>query len=145
MRTCVPGKSTGLAGKSAPAPGKPYGGIAREDRIGPFCDKAWHMPQRAKAIKVLTCSWCGRAYARCAECQRSHPVENSMRGHLGTHHGGAPRREPDARTGIASEYKRRIAAPMSGSGPSPYDDRDVRLGRAPEELGEDEWLRRHER
>ena len=66
----------------------PFGGISREDRIeqdecGPYCDKAWHLPDKRKATVVLTCAFCGRKYARCAECNRgSRSAAVAMRAHV---------------------------------------------------------------
>lgn len=69
---------------------EPYGGISREDRIdhggdGPWCDKAWHLrPGReVRATFVLSCGFCGRTFARCAQCNRgSSAVSVSMRAHV---------------------------------------------------------------
>lgn len=64
-----------------------YGGISREDRITDqrYCDKAWHLDTDApvKATIVLTCAFCGRVYARCAQCNRGGDAcAVSMRAHV---------------------------------------------------------------
>jgi hypothetical protein len=67
----------------------PYGGISRADRIdqpdGPWCDKAWHLPEQVRATAVLRCAYCGRKFARCAACNRhGRGVVDSMLAHLRT-------------------------------------------------------------
>lgn len=67
-----------------------YGGIAREDRIyrdgEAWCDKAWHLPERAAAKVVLRCADCGRVYARCTRCEQNSPAGVSMRAHRASAH-----------------------------------------------------------
>lgn len=72
-------------------PTKHYGGIPREGRIndgddGPWCDKAWHLSgEKVAASVVLTCGFCGRVYARCAQCQHGNTsAQCSMRAHVYT-------------------------------------------------------------
>lgn len=67
----------------------PYGGISRADRIeeddGPWCDKAWHLDydRPVRATAVLSCAFCGRRYARCAECNRGQTsAAYSMAAHM---------------------------------------------------------------
>ena len=67
---------------------RPYGGIARQDRIeaepgGPWCDKAWHLGNPVRSTVTLRCSMCAKVYARCAQCNRGRDsAASSMRAHL---------------------------------------------------------------
>ena len=55
---------------------------------GPWCDKAWHEPQKALATTVLRCAYCKTVYARCEKCEKYKPgnAQASMRTHMYTAH-----------------------------------------------------------
>jgi hypothetical protein len=53
-----------------------------------YCDSSWHDPP-VEAVAVCTCAWCGKVYARCAQCEK-HPrrAREAMACHVrACHHG----------------------------------------------------------
>lgn len=50
-----------------------------------ICDKAWHGSNTVPAVHILTCSECGKIYARCVACNKHSNVRTSMQAHFDKH------------------------------------------------------------